>query len=272
MSGSPGYDTGYGYGGVAPTPPTPPPPPEPSAFDTSIQDLIDLITKNSGAYGELSGQLKDVAGNMGGVADEFGNIAAGNDPAFQRARDARLALLKANTTAQVGEVGDFYGGRGLGGSSADLNARIRVMQGAGVQEQNVAADLDLQQLNRQFSALQGREGALGGQAGVLSGSLDPITAMLSLGAIPPALQAQMEAAKNAGKGGGSGGGSDSPCCFIVLEATDGLLPEVIRRYRDEHCGIDGFNESLGSGNITPRLSVRTFLESVAVVDCHSFDT
>lgn len=183
-----GYDTSLPM--VEPTdPPPPPPPPPPSAFDTDIQAFIDLLGQNSGRYS--------------GVADTMQGIASGaDDPAFAAAKKGRFDLLDANTSSQLGEVGDFYGGRGLGGSSADLNTRLRVMQGAGLQKQQIAGDIDLQNISRRDT--------------MLTGQLDPITAMLSLAAMPPALRAQMEAAKNAGEGGGGGGGGGTNAAGTVL--------------------------------------------------------
>lgn len=40
---------------------------------------------------------------------------------------------------------------------------------------------------------------------------------------------QRKAQEDAGGGGG--------CCFIFLEAEDGTLPDVVRRYRDEHMTV-----------------------------------
>ena len=216
MSGSGGGGGGGGGGGAAGgedygyplAPPPAPPPPDPNVTGATadINALIALIQQYQGRYTGVGDQMASLAG-------QYGQIAQGVDPRFAALRDARLNLFRSNAGAQLNEVDTMFGRQGLEGSGAALNARLKLLGGLRQQEQALGADLDMQQLQRQ-------ERAMSAQGQMLGDSLDPITAMLNLAAIPPALRAQLVAAQNAGQGGGGGGGGPSVICSLLYERGD----------------------------------------------------
>lgn len=181
-----------------------------AAQQAQIQDLQDQLRAQ--ILGGLQ-PFKDALDQYNPQFFQTGQQIQGLAGAFSPANI--MALQQANQTAQLQNISQTFGRLGEGNTTAELNALNRAQAGFGTQN------------------IQALMSGANAQAGLLGQSLDPINQGLTNLTIPEQLRIMLESARNAGKS--QGGGSGSQCCFIVLEATDGILPDVIRRYRDEQC-------------------------------------
>ena len=128
------------------------------------------------SQGLLGGRLSQadqlralVGGGLGDVTSQLQGISQGVDPRFDALRQSQLAQLQSNQQQQQAQQDEFFGRRGLGGSSAALNAQNRLTGGFNQQRNALTANLGLQQLQRQDAALQNVAGLLGQRAGIESG-------------------------------------------------------------------------------------------------------
>lgn len=143
-------------------------------FNRAISEWINpLIQQNVGVLGQTAQQ-------MGGISQQFGRFAQGEDP-----------VLAAQRTRAMEGVRGQLARRGLGGSSVATNELARINQG--FNEQILGRrDVNLQQ---QAGALQGTAGLLGAQTGMTGEFAQNLLA-------DPTLRIAMQAAKTAGSDGG----------------------------------------------------------------------
>ena len=153
-----------------------------------------------------------------GAADTLLQQSQGVDPLFDQYRQQQLGLLGQQQQQQVGALQANLARRGITGS-AGINEVNRLNQGFNQQAGAMSSQIGLQGLGRADQSLQD--------------SLAARSAGITQAGFPAGISIAGLGAENAGKGGGGGGGG--LCCFIVLEANDGVLPDVVRRYRDEQC-------------------------------------
>lgn len=169
--------------------------------------------------GGFKALLPEVRAQLLAQAQQYGDIANGSaDPRFQAYQDAQMRQLQMSQNADLASADANLARRGLGGSTVGMNVDNGINANYANQRGTLVGGLGLQQMQRQ-------DAALGQQGSVLNDALQNELAI-------PGIQVAQLAAENSGKNTGGGGGL---CCFIVLEATDGILPDVIRRYRDEQC-------------------------------------
>lgn len=146
------------------------------------------------------------------VADELRGIASGEDPRFAAFQEGQFNLMRANEQAQLGQTSAFFGRRGAGGGTAELNALNRTSGQFDLQRQGLAGQLGMTQMARQDQA---RLQALGARAGGLQNLL-----------AQPAMNIGWAAANNPGWGGGGGGGG-------------GTAQEVIDYFTNHPAAIPG---------------------------------
>ena len=183
-------------------PPVVPPaaPPGPTPFQTSLDPFKALLAK-------VNPLLLQSGGDVRGWAGMFRGLGAGRDPLIDQQRQQASEATRAALAR-----------RGFSDSSIAANELAKIDQG-----------YSNMQLGRRAENLTTSAGLLGQAAGFDTSALQNELAI-------PGLTVAETAAQNAGKSGGSSrGGGTGGCCFIVLEANDGILPDVVRRYRDEHC-------------------------------------
>lgn len=218
-------------------------------------------------FGALGGQFGDIAGSGLVQVDPATGQLTGGDTAFRQAAQAQLAQQQFSQQQQLGSQQTQLSRRGLGGSSAALNAQNQIQTQFGLQQQSLLGQLGAQQLARQDQAramqgqLLGQQGSLIGQQGqftaqqaALAGQqagtfgaaqqaqqnyLSNIGSGITNALAVPTLETGRIAAETAGQqpsGSSGGGGLFGGCCFIFLEARygDGRMDKVVRRYRDEH--------------------------------------
>lgn len=145
-------------------------------FSEINQGVTDLFTgTNRSDPGVLEG-LRDLSTqNIGGIAGEFATIGrGGGDPRFDAFKTAQLGQLETDQQRQEALTSNFFSRRGLGGSSAALNALNNVGTQYGQQRQNMNASLGLQQLGRQDQALTTAAGLYGTQFGLEQGRYSQI--------------------------------------------------------------------------------------------------
>jgi len=133
-----------------------------------------------------------------GIAGTYEGISQGADPRFQEFQDAQFALMDSNRRQQLGETGQYFSRRGLGGTSAELNAMNRLNAGFGMQRQQLGAQLGMQQLGRQDTALGQQAGMLGMANQARQAEMEAITAGLQNLTIHEQIAIMRLAAQNAG--------------------------------------------------------------------------
>lgn len=148
------------------------------AFDTAMGSAIGGATYDkygnptggtgmygaAGNIGTAAGSIGTAAGNIGGIAGQFEDIAAGTDPRFADYQNAMMAQFEADAGRQRQSQADYMGRSGVTGSAA-LNQITGTENELGLQNQQLASELGLQQLSRQDEALATAGGLYGTQAG-----------------------------------------------------------------------------------------------------------
>ena len=204
--------------------PAPPTAPQPTQFETDMSAFTDLINAQNpqflnANFGSITpAQQAAMTGSVGGIADRLQNIgASGIDPAFQRLAQAQVSQLSGQQQAQQAQQSQQMSRRGLGGSSADINAANAQAVQFGQQQQNVMAQLGAQGLQRADMATQQALAARNQQFGMTQQGvqsrnaaeemrLQALTAGIQNASLPLALQTAQTAADKAGQSSGGGGG------------------------------------------------------------------
>ncbi len=170
----------------------------------NIAELRNLGLDIENQFGEIQQGLGSVGGRLGGISSGLGSIntglggissgvgdvsqrfsqdfgglqqnlrgvlEGGNDPRFEAFRQAQNEQLLEEQERQQAQTSDFFGRRGIGGSSAALTELQNQGTGFAQQRRQLGAQLGLQQLGRQDTALQQLLGAAGQRAGIESGLL-----------------------------------------------------------------------------------------------------
>ena len=129
-----------------------------NAFGQTVTDSNKGLQGFQGQLGGVSDRLGQIRGDfesrLGGLRQRFQGISTGEDPRFEALRQAQLGQLDSNQQAQQAQQAGFFGRRGLGGSSAALNAQQQLAGGFDAQRNTLTAQLGMQQLGRQDQALQ----------------------------------------------------------------------------------------------------------------------
>ena len=112
-------------------------------LQSNISGLNNAAPGSSGTLQDLINQTQQQAG--------------GQDPRFAAFRDAQLNQLRGQEERALGRESEFFGRRGLGGTSAALNQQAKTSQGFDERASTLGAQLDLQALQNQ----QGQQGQLG---------------------------------------------------------------------------------------------------------------
>ena len=152
----------------------------PLAGLTGAQGNIEGIAGQlRGMSGQAGQGFFNASGRVGGIANMLEGVGRGGiDPRFQQLADIRRDALRDSQQEQQTRQGNFFARRGLGGSSASLNAQNKLSSQFGKQEQDLQAQLGLAGLQRsdqallQSAGLQGQSAGLSGQGfGLQSGLL-----------------------------------------------------------------------------------------------------
>lgn len=143
------------------------------AIEAQIAQQQQQQGQNVDALGSRINQVDALRGQFGSgigglIAAQQGR-AQGIDPRFDEFRQNQLAQLNANEQRQQAGQSEFFNRRGLGGSSAALNAQNRVSGGFNKQRATLTSQLGLQQLGRQDDALIQQQSLFGQQAQIGSG-------------------------------------------------------------------------------------------------------
>lgn len=267
--GGPGDYGGNDYGNNPPPAPTPAPAPAPAPEPSPLKPFLDALAQynpqfmNAGFTGldqgtlnttnlantNISNQLAGIQpGGLNQAQQQTANIAqtlqgvgqGAADPRFEAYRQSQLGLLETQKQGELGRASESLSRRGLGGSSAELNAGTSINNQYNQQQQSLSSQLGLQSLGRQDNALQnalsaysqsGQLGLAGGQfqSGILGqqaglnqqnfgntlqqvqsanaargSNLEALTAGLQNLTLPYALETAREAANNAGESGDGG--------------------------------------------------------------------
>ena len=132
----------------------------------------------------LAGQLgalgQNTLGQLSNVQNQYGQMINGVDPRFEALRQSQFNQLNTDQQNQQAQTSEFFNRRGLGDTSAALNELNKLGSGFSQQRQNLTAQLNMDQLQRQDQALanygnlaaqQGQIGSgfLGQQAGLYQG-------------------------------------------------------------------------------------------------------
>ena len=110
----------------------------------------------------------------GSIANTLQGIGQGGaDPRFAAFRQTQLDQLGRDQQGQQARQSEFFNRRGMGGSSAALNAQNRLSTQFGNQSQALSSQLGMQSLGRQDQALMQALGARGqqGQLGIAGANL-----------------------------------------------------------------------------------------------------
>lgn len=166
-------------------------------------DIGALVGVNKGLGGDI--------GFLGGLRDQFGQLAQGNDPRFAAFQQSQFDLLNQQRTAQTEQAQAQLARQGITGSAA-LNEANKINSQFDLQQRGLAGQLGLSQLGRQDRFLTGQAGLTGQISGVrgqqtgLIGQVAGIRSdIASNAAIPVGLDIANRVAQNAGGGGGGGG-------------------------------------------------------------------
>ena len=111
------------------------------------------------------------AGQFGDLYNRQMGIATGQDPRFANFANSQRNILRTQTAQQQSQASDMFGKRGLGESSAALNALTGIQGQGQMQERNMLAQLGLQEMGRQDQALNLAAGLTGQQMGARMGGI-----------------------------------------------------------------------------------------------------
>ena len=116
---------------------------------------------------------RGIANTVGGLAQEYRDIAGGEDPRFAAYQEAQFGLQERGADRRRAQTGNYFARRGLGTSSAGLEEQNAIERDLALEQQGLSGSLGLQQLTRQDQArgqalsAYGVQGGLVGQAGSL---------------------------------------------------------------------------------------------------------
>ena len=151
-------------------------------INTDLSQFQQQQAQAQSGLGGVSSALDRIRGTfesrLGGLRDRFQQQSTGTDPQFEAMRQAQLGQIDTNQQAQQAQQSEFFGRRGLGGSSAALNAQQRLAGGFDQQRQGLTAQLGMQQLGRQDNALQQLLGLAGTEAQFGSGLQGQLAGLL----------------------------------------------------------------------------------------------
>ena len=186
----------------------PAPPPPPSAFDISMGNLTSGLNQINPQYLNSANQINQQSGQVGQTANFLQGIGMGtqNDPRFQAMAQSRLGQLQSQQGQQQSQQDQFFGRRGLEGSAAQLNQQNKLATSFGGQQNQMLANIGMQQMGRQDQALSQSLQARGQVAGMQGQRLAGLQGYLQNLAAPVALNTAQTAAENAGASSGGGGG------------------------------------------------------------------
>jgi len=183
-------------------------PAPPSAFDTSMGNLTSGLNQINPQYLNSANQINQQSRQVGRTANFLQGIGMGTqtDPRFQAMAQSRLGQLQAQQGQQQSQQDQFFGRRGLEGSAAQLNQQNKLATSFGGQQNQMMANIGMQQMGRQDQALSQSLQARGQVAGMQGQRLAGLQGYLQNLAAPVALQTAQTAAEQAGESSGGGGG------------------------------------------------------------------
>ena len=138
----------------------------------SIRALATGTKNEDGTYtgglNESIGGLRTATGNVRDIAGSFKTIGEGTaDPRFAAYQKAQEEAMGRAHAGQQRLQSEMFGRRGLGSSSAALNAQNNLAGDFGNQRKMLAAQLGMQQMGRQDQALAQAAGLYGQQGNML---------------------------------------------------------------------------------------------------------
>lgn len=137
-----------------------------------LLDAINQYNQRLGGtqFGSLNpaaanAQLGQIGGQIGGIAGQFAGIGADNDPRYAAFQQSQFGLFDQDAERQRSALATELARTGVRGTAA-TNEMNRVEQGLSARRQDLSAQLGMNQLGRQDSALLSAAGLYGQQAGI----------------------------------------------------------------------------------------------------------
>ena len=159
-----GIDTSWQYGPNGEIIPAGGPSPGPGqGGGEDGPNLLEMLQELLGPFNEqldqinpqfLNADFADASGTLDPIIADFMKIGQGGaDPRFAAFQNSQFNVLRSAAGKRQAMTQEQFGRRGFGGSGAELGALAAIEKETGMQEQNIASQLGLQQLGRQDNAL-----------------------------------------------------------------------------------------------------------------------